>query len=123
MGDIEKAVVRVVSRIADMPGPDWDACACTPESNPFTTHAFLSALEASGSAAAETGWLPRHLLLEDGEGRLMGAMPCYLKSHSYGEYVFDHGWADAYARADGSYYPKLQSAVPFTPVTGKRLLV
>ena len=80
-------------------------------------------MEASGSAAAETGWLPRHLLLEDGEGRLMGAMPCYLKSHSYGEYVFDHGWADAYARAGGSYYPKLQSAVPFTPVTGKRLLV
>ncbi len=123
MGDIEKAVVRVVSRIADVPGPDWDACARTTESNPFITHAFLSALEASGSAAAETGWLPRHLLLEDGAGRLMGAMPCYLKSHSYGEYVFDHGWADAYARAGGSYYPKLQSAVPFTPVTGKRLLV
>jgi predicted N-acyltransferase len=123
MGDIEKAVVRVVARIADVPAPDWDACARATDSNPFITHAFLSALEASGSATAETGWLPRHLLLEDGEGRLMGAMPCYLKSHSYGEYVFEHGWADAYTRAGGNYYPKLQSAVPFTPVTGKRLLV
>jgi uncharacterized protein len=123
MGDIEKAVVRVVPRIADVPAPDWDECARASKTNPFITHAFISALEASGSAAAETGWLPRHLLLEDGEGRLMGAMPCYLKSHSYGEYVFDHGWADAYARAGGSYYPKLQSAVPFTPVTGRRLLV
>jgi predicted N-acyltransferase len=123
MGDIEKAVVRVVSRIADVPASDWDECARGAHANPFITHAFLSALEASGSATAETGWLPRHLLLEDGAGHLMGAMPCYLKSHSYGEYVFDHGWADAYARAGGSYYPKLQSAVPFTPVTGKRLLV
>ncbi len=123
MGDIEKAVVRVVSRIADVPASDWDECARGTGDNPFITRAFLSALEVSGSAAADTGWLPRHLLLEDGAGRLMGAMPCYLKSHSYGEYVFDHGWADAYARAGGSYYPKLQSAVPFTPVTGKRLLV
>jgi hypothetical protein len=81
------------------------------------------ALEEGGSATAETGWLPQHLLLEDGSGALPGCMPCYLKSHSQGEYVFDHGWADAYMRAGGRYYPKLQASVPFTPVTGKRLLV
>jgi predicted N-acyltransferase len=131
MGDIENAVVRIVPRIADVPASDWDACARGADANaasrrpenPFITHAFLSALEASGSASRETGWLPRHLLLEDGSGQLVGCMPCYLKSHSHGEYVFDHGWADAYARAGGKYYPKLQAAVPFTPVTGKRLLV
>jgi predicted N-acyltransferase len=131
MGDIENAVVRVVPCIADVPASDWDACArgadasaasLRPE-NPFITHAFLSALEASGSASRDTGWLPRHLLLEDGAGRLVGCMPCYLKSHSQGEYVFDLGWADAYARAGGRYYPKLQGCVPFTPVTGRRLLV
>jgi predicted N-acyltransferase len=83
----------------------------------------LRALEDSGSATAETGWLPQHLLLEDGSGTLLGCLPCYLKSHSRGEYVFDHGWADAYLRAGGRYYPKLQASIPFTPVTGKRLLV
>ncbi len=131
MGDIENAVVRVVSRIADVPACDWDFCARGTDAqmasnrpeNPFITHAFISALEASGSASQETGWLPRHLLLEDGRGRLVGAMPYYLKAHSYGEYVFDHGWADAYERAGGRYYPKLQAAIPFTPVTGRRLLV
>ncbi|MDE2578917.1 MAG: N-acetyltransferase [Hyphomicrobiales bacterium] len=91
--------------------------------NPFITHAFLSALEESGSVGPKTGWSPVHLLLEDGEGRLMGAAPCYLKSHSYGEYVFDHGWAEAYERAGGAYYPKLQVAAPFTPVPGRRLLL
>ncbi|NML73771.1 GNAT family N-acetyltransferase [Rhizobium sp. S-51] len=91
--------------------------------NPFSSHAFLSALEESGSATAETGWLGHHLLLEDGAGQLIGAVPCYLKSHSRGEYVFDQGWADAFERAGGRYYPKLQSAFPFTPATGPRLMV
>ncbi|MDI6836380.1 MAG: GNAT family N-acetyltransferase [Rhizobiaceae bacterium] len=91
--------------------------------NPFNAHGYLSALEASGSATAETGWLGHHLLLEDASGTLIGAVPCYLKSHSRGEYVFDHGWADAYQRAGGRYYPKLQAAIPFTPATGPRLMV
>jgi uncharacterized protein len=138
MGDIERAlrdtelhrggpaVVRVASRIADIPAADWDACArglAANVNNPFICHAFLKALEESGSATRKTGWLARHLLLEDDKGELVGCMPCYLKSHSLGEYVFDHGWADAYARAGASYYPKLQASIPFTPVAGKRLLV
>jgi predicted N-acyltransferase len=133
MGDIERPtvddhardgeafVLRVAGSIADVPAADWNACAGA--SNPFVSHAFLAALEQSGSAKAETGWLPRHLLLEDTTGMPIGCMPCYLKSHSQGEYVFDHGWADAYMRAGGRYYPKLQVSVPFTPVTGRRLLV
>jgi predicted N-acyltransferase len=135
MGDIERPreadakeqrIVRVASRIADVPAAAWDACARGTEpsvSNPFISHAFLLALEGSGSATRKTGWLPHHLLLEDGEGALRAVMPCYLKSHSQGEYVFDHGWADAYERAGARYYPKLQGSVPFTPVPGKRLLV
>jgi predicted N-acyltransferase len=91
--------------------------------NPFVSHAFLSSLEESGSAAAKTGWLGHHLLLETEEGELVGALPGYLKNHSQGEYVFDHGWADAFERAGGSYYPKLQCSIPFTPATGPRLLV
>jgi predicted N-acyltransferase len=118
----EPVLLRVVSSIADVPAADWDACAAS-HPNPFNSHAFLKALEESGSATAETGWLPQHLLLEDSGGTLLGCMPCYLKSHSQGEYVFDHGWADAYERAGGRYYPKLQASIPFTPVTGKRLLV
>ena len=126
MGDVENAVVRIVSGIADVAASDWDACARGNDpdvapgrpANPFIMHAFLAALEASGSASRETGWLPRHLLLEDARGRLQGCMPCFLKSHSYGEYVFDHGWANAYARAGGRYYPKLQSAVPFSVIVG-----
>lgn len=90
--------------------------------NPFLSHGFLSALEDSGSATRKTGWAPQHLRLEAPDGTLLGAAPCYLKSHSQGEYVFDYGWADAYQRAGGSYYPKLQVSVPFTPVTGPRLL-
>lgn len=90
--------------------------------NPFVSWAFLSALEESGSAADVSGWLGHHLLLENSQGALVGAMPCYLKSHSQGEYVFDHGWADAFERAGGRYYPKLQSSVPFTPATGPRLM-
>jgi predicted N-acyltransferase len=91
-------------------------------SNPFISHEFLSAVEASGSTGPRTGWMPRHIIAETTDGELMGAMPCYIKSHSRGEYVFDHGWADAFERAGGDYYPKLQVAVPFTPVTGPRLL-
>ncbi|MBY5567515.1 GNAT family N-acetyltransferase [Rhizobium leguminosarum] len=91
--------------------------------NPFVSHAFLSSLEESGSADAETGWLGHHLLLETGRGELIGALPSYLKNHSQGEYVFDHGWADAFERAGGRYYPKLQCSIPFTPATGPRLLV
>jgi uncharacterized protein len=117
----DRLTVRVVERLKDIPAAAWDACAGT--DNPFLSHAFLEALEASGSATSKTGWLPQHLALEDGTGRLLGAVPLYLKSHSYGEYVFDHGWASAYERAGGEYYPKLQAAVPFTPVTGPRLLL
>ena len=99
----------------------WDACV--PPGSPFTTHAFLSALEDSGSVGGNTGWTPRHLIARAPDGTVAGVAPLYAKSHSYGEYVFDWAWADAYARAGGSYYPKLQCAVPFTPVTGPRLLV
>jgi predicted N-acyltransferase len=97
----------------------------TPETpyNPFLSHAFLSSLEESGSAVPKAGWHGHHLLLENEAGELIGAVPGYLKSHSQGEYVFDHGWADAFERAGGRYYPKLQCAVPFTPATGPRLLV
>lgn len=91
--------------------------------NPFTTHAFLHALEASGSTGARTGWSPAHVLVEDAQGRLVAAAPSYVKSHSLGEYVFDHAWAEAYERAGGRYYPKIQVAVPFTPASGRRLLV
>ena len=85
---------------------------------PFSTH-----WKRADRLLADTGWLPQHLVLEDAAGGIAACMPCYLKSHSYGEYVFDHAWADAYERAGGSYYPKLQASVPFTPVTGPRLLV
>lgn len=115
------ATVRVVTGLAEIAAAEWDACAGG--TDPFLSHAFLEALEASGSATAETGWLPQHLALEDDKGRLIGAAPLYLKSHSYGEYVFDWGWASAYERAGGRYYPKLQCSVPFTPVTGPRLLL
>jgi predicted N-acyltransferase len=117
----EPSRIRLVERIASVDAAAWDRCAGA--DNPTVSHAFLAALEASGSVGKNTGWLPRHLLLEDSDGRLLGAAPLYLKTHSYGEYVFDHGWADAYERAGGRYYPKLQLAVPFTPVTGPRLLL
>lgn len=97
---------------------EWDALT---QGDPFTTHRFLKALEDSGSVGAGTGWEPRHMLAKL-DGQLVGAMPLYLKSHSQGEYIFDFNWADAYMRAGGEYYPKLQSAVPFTPATGPRLL-
>jgi predicted N-acyltransferase len=123
--------VRLVSSIADVDPAAWDACANPPglsESeaegerfNPFVTHGFLHALEASGSTGGRSGWTPAHVIVEDGS-RIVAAATSYLKSHSMGEYVFDHAWADAYARAGGDYYPKLQVAVPFTPATGRRLL-
>jgi hypothetical protein len=93
------------------------------EYNPFISHDFLCSLERSGSARNRTGWQPMHLIAQAADGALLGAAPCYAKSHSQGEYVFDHGWADAYERAGGSYYPKLLVSVPFTPATGRRLLV
>ncbi|NBC31602.1 MAG: GNAT family N-acetyltransferase [Alphaproteobacteria bacterium] len=117
----EQVIIRVVDDIHAVPASAWDACA-GPD-NPFVSHAFLSALEDSGSVSAERGWLPQHLVLEGEDGQIRGCAPLYLKGHSYGEYVFDWGWADAYERAGGRYYPKLQAAIPFTPVTGPRLLV
>ena len=121
--------IRVLPAVADVPAPAWDACA-NPSSNsqdqaynPFISHDFLSALESSGSATARTGWQPQHLIAETEDGAVLGAAPAYLKSHSRGEYVFDAGWAEAYERAGGSYYPKVQVSVPFTPATGRRLLV
>ncbi len=117
----DAVTVNVLSSIGEVSPEAWDACAGT--DHPFTRHAFLSALEDSGSADAESGWQPRHVVIEDGLGGLIAAAPLYLKTHSYGEYVFDWGWAEAYNRAGGSYYPKLQCAVPFTPATGPRLLV
>ena len=124
---------RVASSIAAVDAAGWDACANPPgrsrsdaegeRFNPFITHAFLHALEASGSVGGRSGWTPAHVVVEDPAGRMVAAAPTYLKSHSQGEYVFDHAWADAYERAGGRYYPKLQVAAPFTPVTGRRLLV
>ena len=141
--------LEAVSSISQIPAEDWNACANPPPNihglngldtlaspgsttkscagsasgyNPFVSHEFFSALEASGSACARTGWGPRHLLARL-DGAIAGIVPCYLKSHSQGEYVFDRGWADAYERAGGRYYPKLQASVPFTPAAGPRLLI
>jgi predicted N-acyltransferase len=142
--------IRIAQSLAEVPAAEWNTCAAsagtnpikatheiklTPEdnsspelftrghvSNPFVSHEFLSSLEDSGCVGGRTGWQPRHLLAEDVGGTLLGAAPCYVKTHSRGEYVFDHGWAEAFERAGGDYYPKLQVAVPFTPVTGPRLL-
>ncbi len=115
---------RSLPSITGVPPATWDALANPPGQpyNPFVSHAFLNALEESGSVCPETGWSPAHLLLEQ-DGEVRGAAPAYLKAHSQGEYVFDHGWADAFERAGGRYFPKLQCAVPFTPATGPRLLV
>jgi len=113
--------VTILTGIGQADASAWDACA-GPD-NPFLCHAFLSAVEESGSATGKTGWQPSHLAAFDAAGRMVGAVPAYLKSHSYGEYVFDHAWANAYERAGGSYYPKLQVAAPFTPVPGSRLLL
>src|SRR6266540_2581594 len=140
--------LRAVNSISEVAAEAWDACAnpaapaanngggeaCPPPAhvlkydltdryNPFISHDFLSALEVSQSVRARAGWQPMHLIAEEARGEVIGAVPCYAKSHSRGEYVFDHGWAEAYERAGGSYYPKLLVAVPFTPATGARLLV
>ncbi len=123
MTDSCEITLEAVSSVGQITADEWNACAQSEGVyNPFVSHAFFSALEASGSAVARTGWAPRHLVARMG-GQAVGIVPCYLKNHSQGEYVFDHGWADAYARAGGSYYPKLQVTVPFTPATGPRLLV
>lgn len=112
---------HIVASIHEVEAAAWDECAGF--ENPFLRHAFLAALEDSGSATAETGWLAQHVVLKDEADAVLGCMPMYLKNHSQGEYVFDHGWADAFERAGGRYYPKLQASVPFTPATGPRLLV
>ncbi|MBH68351.1 MAG: GNAT family N-acetyltransferase [Rhodospirillaceae bacterium] len=112
--------LRLIGSINEVSKDQWDSCAG--EENPFLSHDFLSILEDSGSVCAKTGWLPQHLVYEDRNGTLLGAVPLYLKGHSYGEYVFDWGWADAFERAGHQYFPKLLSAVPFTPVTCSKLL-
>ncbi len=117
----EKFVVKVVPRIREVDAADWDACAGGVD--PFVSYAFLDALEESGSAVAEEGWLPQHLLVEDDDGGIIACAPMYVKGNSYGEYVFDWSWASAYRRAGHEYYPKLQCCVPFTPAGGPRLLV
>lgn len=122
----DEVTVRIAGSFEEIDPADWATLSGTSRGesgyNPFLSHAFLSAMDESGSAVPETGWMGHHLLLEE-SGRLIGAVPSYLKNHSQGEYVFDHGWADAYQRAGGRYYPKLQASIPFTPATGPRLLV
>jgi len=120
-----KPAVKVCRRIADVGREAWDACATNPDhlGNPFLRYDFLNALEQAGCAVERTGWAPQHLVVEDEAGRAAAVLPLYLKTHSQGEYIFDHAWADAYERAGGRYYPKLLSAAPFTPVTGPRLLL
>ncbi|WP_300542428.1 GNAT family N-acetyltransferase [Maricaulis sp.] len=116
--------LRSVDALASVGRQAWDAVANPPDAeyDPFLSWDFLEALEASACVGGETGWIPRHLVVEDEQGRLAGALPLYVKSHSMGEYVFDHAWADAFERAGGQYYPKLLTAVPFSPVTGRRIL-
>jgi predicted N-acyltransferase len=116
---------RLQSSAEEIGASAWNACANpvgTPSCHPFTRYEFFAALEQSGSASARTGWRPCHLTLERG-GKIEALLPLYLKNHSQGEYVFDHGWAEAFERAGGEYYPKLQASVPFTPVTGRRFLL
>jgi len=113
--------LRVVEAIGAIDAARWDACAGA--TNPFVSHAFLLALEESGCIGGRTGWLARHVVAEDAEGGVVACAPLYLKAHSQGEYVFDHGWAEAWQRAGGRYYPKLLCAVPFSPVPGPRLLL
>lgn len=125
MGDAETRIVRTVASILDIDAAAWDACAnpVADRFNPFVSHAFLAALEKAGTLGERAGWISRHLTLEDSSGAIAAVLPLYVKLHSQGEYVFDHGWADAYHRAGGQYYPKLVAAVPFTPVPGPRILV
>src|SRR5436190_7618724 len=119
MADRESEILaRLAPGIATVDSRAWDSLCL---GDPFVSHAFLASLEDSGSVGLSTGWSPAPILVED-EGRLVGATPAYLKGHSQGEYVFDHGWAEAWEQAGGRYHPKLQIAVPFTPVPGPRLL-
>jgi hypothetical protein len=120
-----KPAVRVCRRISEIGKAAWDGCATNPAhlGNPFVLYDFLDGLEATGCAVERTGWGPQHLAVEDEAGEVAAVMPLYLKSHSQGEYIFDHAWADAYERAGGRYYPKLLSAAPFTPATGPRMLI
>jgi predicted N-acyltransferase len=116
--------IKVHERIAEIDQASWDACASAGgETNPFISYDFLDCLEASGCATEATGWRPLHLSARDAAGRVLAVMPTYAKTHSQGEYIFDHAWADAYERAGGNYYPKLIAASPFSPVTARRLLV
>jgi uncharacterized protein len=112
----------VVKGMRYIDGAEWDGLTAHCPYDPFTSHAFLLALEESGSATSRKGWTPQHLVCRNEAGDVTAAAPCYLKSHSQGEYVFDYGWAEAFHRAGGRYYPKLQVSVPFTPVTGRRFL-
>ncbi|PRQ19736.1 putative peptidogalycan biosysnthesis/recognition [Rosa chinensis] len=131
-GKPSKISVSVISSISEVSSSDWDACSLdatgADKYNPFLTHAFLSSLEQSGSAVKETGWNPSLIVAKDANENTLGVVPLYLKGlasalHSYGEFVFDHSWADAYYSFGSRYYPKLQCCVPFTPVTGPRILV
>ncbi len=120
--------IRIVEKISSVPRAEWDRLDGAHRGgripyNPFVSHAYFSALEESGSAVTRAGWQPRHIALTGEDGKIAAALPCYGKSHSQGEYVFDHAWADAYERAGGRYYPKFQCTVPFTPASGPRLLV
>jgi predicted N-acyltransferase len=114
-------LARMAEGVGAFTAAEWDACAG--DGNPFVAHGFLSALEDSGSAVPRTGWHSIPIAIDGPDGQAAAIMPAYAKSHSHGEYVFDHGWADAWERAGGKYYPKLQIAVPFSPVPGPRLLL
>ena len=114
-------IAEMVESANAVPADIWNRCAG--DQNPLLSHSFFSALETSQSASAETGWNARHIILKDSNAQICGILPLYLKTHSYGEYVFDHSWADAWRRAGGQYYPKAQSGIPFTPVPGRRLLI
>ena len=117
----QSLTAHVYSSVGEIGAAEWDALAGT--DNPFVSHAFLTALENSGSVGPGTGWAPAPLVIESDHGGIAAALPAYAKGHSQGEYVFDHAWADAWHRAGGNYYPKLQITVPFTPATGPRLLL
>lgn len=119
--DTTRWTAEMVESADDIGSGIWNRCAG--DQNPLLSHAFFSALEASKSACSETGWIPRHLVLKNNDDQICAILPLYLKTHSYGEYVFDHGWAEAWGRAGGQYYPKAQSGIPFTPVPGQRLLI
>ena len=120
MMDGDAYILELAPSIDALPAAEWDRLAGT--ANPFVSHAFLKALEDGGATGGDSGWDPMHLVLRDAEGRMTAAMPHYLKHHSYGEYIFDHSWANAFTRAGGDYYPKMLSAIPFTPATGPRFL-